>query len=207
MTLQDFKKKLTAPLVWGNCLGMIITSTVIIVGAFIYLNDYTQQDKIVAVPNLKGMDTGVAGKELAALGLSYAVADTGFVYDQPADIVLDQSIKPGQKVKPGRTVEITINSHKVKMISLPDIADNCSLREAEIRLHTLGFKTGAPKRVDGDRDWVYGMMVNGREVSGGSKVAAGSTVTLVVGKGIAEEEFEEELEFIDLDQEFSNSEE
>ncbi len=207
MAWQDFKKKLTAPLVWGNCLGMIVVSVAAIIGGMIFLNHYTHQDEIVTMPDVRGMDSGVAIKELAAAGLSAYVEDTGFVYDRPADIILDQSPVPGHKVKPGRKVELTINSHKVKMVALPDLADNCSLREAEIRLHTLGFKTTEPKRVDGDRDWVYGMKIGGRDVSGGTKVAAKSTITLVVGKGMPEEELDEELNFIDLDKEFASTEE
>lgn len=76
--------------------------------------------------------------------------------------MLEQNLKPGEKVKPGRIILITINADGPRQIALPDIADNCSRREAEDKLRVLGFKLGATEYVQGDPDWVYGIKVNGK---------------------------------------------
>ena len=110
----------------------------------------------------------MAIRKLQSLGLEGEVTDTGYVERLPAGAVLEQSIRPGEKVKPGRQLTLTINAAEPRKVALPDVADNCSRREAEDRLRTLGFRLGAPEYIVGDPDWVYGVKVNGREVAAGT---------------------------------------
>ena len=76
-----------------------------------------------------------------------------------------------------------------RQIAIPDIADNCSQREAKDKLRVLGFKLGATEYVQGDPEWVYGVKVNGRNVTAGTKVSVTSPITLVVGSGGSTEEY------------------
>ena len=96
---------------------------------------------------------------------------------------------PGTKIKPGRTIYLTINSNGSKRIELPDLADNCSRREAEDKLKTLGFKLGATEFIIGDPDWVYEVKVNGKTVKAGTRISVDLPITLVVGKGGLEDEY------------------
>ena len=51
----------------------------------------------------------------------------------------------------------------------------------------MGFKLETPKMVDGERDWVYGILCKGRRVSNGDRISIDHPLTLVVGKGTFED--------------------
>lgn len=183
MTISEFFKKIFSRTLFGNCLGIVVVTIVLALASLLFINIYTHHGKEVTVPNICGMDQSVAQRKLEALGLRMEVTDTGYVYNAAPFSVLEQNLKPGEKVKPGRIILITINADGPRQIALPDIADNCSRREAEDKLRVLGFKLGATEYVQGDPDWVYGIKVNGKNVMAGTKVSVNSPITLVVGSG------------------------
>ena len=100
-----------------------------------------------------------------------------------------QQPKGGSKVKSGREIYLTINSRESPTVGMPDIADNCSMREAQDRLRSLGFRIGPVEMVPGDKDWVYGVKCQGRMVMTGERVPTDAVVTLIVGNGIQEEDW------------------
>ncbi len=189
MTLSEFFKKIFSGRLWGNCLGMMAAAVLLVVGALVFLHYYTHHGEAITMPDLRGKDAELAVRKLEALGLRGEVADTGYVRSQPGNIVLEQSIAAGEKIKPGRLISLTINSSGSPMVTLPDVADNSSRREAETRLKTLGFKLGAPEYIEGEPDWVYAVKVGGRTMSAGARVSVDQLVTLVIGNGLTEEEF------------------
>lgn len=189
MTISEFFKKIFSRTLFGNCLGIVVVTIVLALASLLFINIYTHHGKEVSVPNICGMDQSVAQRKLEALGLRMEVTDTGYVYNAAPFSVLEQNLKPGEKVKPGRIVLITINADGPRQIALPDIADNCSRREAEDKLRVLGFKLGATEYVQGDPDWVYGIKVNGKNVMAGTRVSVNSPITLVVGSGGSIEEY------------------
>lgn len=172
-----------------NIAGVIVATIALVVASLLFINIYTRHGKEITVPNVCGMDQSVAEKKLEAMGLKMEVTDTGYVYNAAPLSVLEQSIKAGDKVKPGRIICVTINSDGPKQIAIPDIADNCSRREAEDKLRVLGFKLAATEYVVGDPEWVVGVKVNGKNVPAGTKVSVNSPITLVVGKGGLDEEY------------------
>ena len=198
MSLSELFKKIASRLVIGNCLGMVLLSLLLGVGAWFFIGAYTRHGEVVSVPDVCGLDENTARNKLKALGLKAEVTDTGYVYNAAPYAVLEQSIRPGEQVKPSRTVGITINANGPRQIALPDVADNCSRREAEDRLRTLGFRLGATEYIVGDPDWVYGVKVNGREVAAGTRLSVKTPVTLVVGGGGYEDEYNgnDSLDFI-----------
>ena len=189
MTISEFFKKIFSRMLFGNCLGIVIITIVLAFTSLLFINLYTHHGREVIVPNVCGLNQDVAQKKLEALGLRMEVTDTGYVYNAAPFSVLEQNLKPGDKVKPGRIILITINANGPRQSALPDIADNCSQREAEDKLRVLGFKLGATEYVQGDPEWVYGVKVNGRNVTAGTKVSVTSPITLVVGSGGSTEEY------------------
>lgn len=173
----------------GNCLGIVLASVVLLIGALFFLDSYTRHGDSVEIPDVRGLDEQTAKTKLEAVGLLAEVTDTGYVYRATPYSVLEQSLLPGEKVKPGRTLYLTINADGPRKIALPDVADNCSRREAEDKLKVLGFKLGATEYIVGDPEWVYGIKVNGRDVSAGTRVSVNTPVVLVVGAGGLEEEY------------------
>lgn len=170
-----------------NFLAMIIVTLLLVAGTMVFLNYYTLHDEEVEVPNVSGLSENVAVRKLEALDLRTEVADTGYVYRAAAGSILEQSMPPGSKVKAGRLISLTINADGPRKIALPDIADNCSRRQAEDKLRTLGFKLAATEYVEGDPEWVIAVKVNGKSVQAGTRISLNFPITLVVGEGVEDE--------------------
>ena len=194
MNFRKLLKKIKRPVVWGNILGLVVFITAFITGVMIFISNYTRHGESIEVPDLRGLKPEAAMMRLEALGLSGVVTDTGYVTTKPPYTLLEQSIAPGKHVKIGRTLTFTINGNGARPVLIPDLANNTSVREAEARLRTLGFTQIKYKYIDGDPDWVYSILVKGKEVYKNQRVSIDQPVTLVVGKSETPEDvdFEEE---------------
>ncbi len=186
--MNGFFKKIFSPILWGNLLAMGIVTVLLLFGVKYWLGEYTRHGEEIEVPNITNKMPDTATLQLERLGLKAVVADSSYDRTLPAGIVMEQKPMAGAHVKAGREVRLTINSRNAPTMSLPDILGNSSTREAQERLKQLGFKLGETQYVSGDKDWVYGMLVNGRPVYNGEKVAIGATVTLQVGHGYLKED-------------------
>lgn len=189
MTLSSFFKKIFSPLVIGNCLGVVCAAALLVFVALQFLQCYTDHGDSVIVPNIRGQRLDVVERKLEAIGLKCEVVDTGYVDTYVGDVVLEQSVPPGEHVKPGRVIELTVNAASAQAIALPALADNCSRREAEAKLRALGFKSLRLELTQGDKDWVYSVKVNGQPAQPGIRVPVTTLITLVIGNGAVDEEF------------------
>ncbi len=189
MTVKEFYQRITGRYLWGNLLAMLLTLVVVIVGVFVFLNFYTHHGETIAVPDLRGQRTEVAMRKLEALGMRGEVVDTGYNPRELADVILDQDLEPGYQVKVNRLIRLTVNAASPRPVTLPDIADNCSLREAKMRLEILGFRLTPIRRIRGDLDWVYAVEARGKQVRKGDKLNVNIPLTLVVGDGAEDEVF------------------
>ena len=129
------------------------------------------------------------------------VSDSGYNRNLAPGSVLMQQPQAGAEVKAGRKIYLTVNSNSGPTLTIPDIADNCDVYEAEIRLRTIGFKIGPKEYVEGDKDWVLSVKCRGREVRAGDKVPADAPVVLVVGNSLTEDEKWAEESQSDMDAE------
>ena len=160
---------------------MVIVGVALCIGIWLWMVQYTMHGESIDVPDMKGMTLSDANYALENLDLITVVVDSAYVREQPAGIVLDQKPSSGSRVKSGREIYLTINQKQTPTNTIPDIAGNCSRREAEARLQSLGFKIGPMEFVPGDPDWVIALKVNGREVYTGERVPCDAPVTLVIG--------------------------
>ena len=87
-------------------------------------------------------------------------------------------------VKSGHVIYLTLNALTTPTLTLPDIVDNSSLREAMAKLTALGFKVAMPQFVPGEKDWVYGVLVRGKNVNSGDKISVEDSVVIQVGNGM-----------------------
>ena len=83
---------------------------------------------------------------------------------------------------------------------IPDVADNSSLRQAQAKLLSAGFKLNEVQLVNGEKDWVYGVKYQGRQLTVGEKIPMGASLTLMVGDGAGDTVEEDSID-IDLDTE------
>lgn len=183
MTIKEFFSFKNNRYLWINVLVIGALTCFIIFGVLKGIDIYTQHGDSILVPSVKGMSEDEAQLLLKHRGLECMVVDSTYEKGKPSGCILEQNPAEGQHVKSGRTIYLTINSLNVPMITLPDVADNGSVRQATARLISAGFKLTADEPVCGDRDWVYGVKLNGRQLMNGEKVPTGATLTLMVGNG------------------------
>lgn len=168
---------------WGNLLAMALVVVLLCIGVKYGLDIYTHHGEGIEVPNMMGMDFQKAYRLLNEKGLIIQVSDSGYNKTKPADCILAQSPGYGTKVKEGHTVYVTVNSPSSPTFAIPDIVDNCSVREAEARLTAIGFRLLPVQNVVGEKDWVYGILCRGRRVSNGDRIPIDYPLTLMVGSG------------------------
>lgn len=183
MTVKEFFRKMASRYLWGNLLAMAAVVVLLCVGLKFGLDLYTNHGEEVVTPNVVHKDFKEAAEILEGLELEIQVSDTGYVKSLPANCVLDQSIAPGEKVKPGRIIFVTINAANSPTIALPDVIDNSSYREAVARLRSMGFRLGQPEFMPGEKDWVYGIKCKGRQLATGDRVSIEDALIIQVGDG------------------------
>lgn len=183
MTIKEFFSFRQNKFFWVNILAMIVVVSAMLFGVLKGVDVYTRHGEAVVVPDVKGMGVGEAEKIFRNRGLNCVVSDSTYVKDRLAGCILEYNPGAGQKVKEGRTIYLTINTLDVPLQIVPDVADNSSLRQAEARILASGFKLNEIQYVTGEKDWVYGVKYNGRQLTIGEKVPMGATLTLMVGNG------------------------
>lgn len=183
MTIKEFFSFKTNKFFWLNIMAMIVVVIVALFGTLKWIDVYTHHGETVVVPNVEGMTMEEAAKKFQSQRLECVVSDTRYVKDKAAGIVLDLKPGAGEKVKEGRTIYLTVNTLEVPMRVVPDVADNSSLRQAEAKLLSAGFKLDKVQQVSGEKDWVYGVKYEGRQLTTGEKIPMGAALTLMVGDG------------------------
>ena len=179
---------------WAHLLAMLLVMLLFCIGVKVGLDIYTRHGQEVEVPNLMNMSFDQAKLLLDEYDLNIQVADSGYNKRMPADCILAQMPGATAKVKAGHIIYVTVNSPSSPTVTIPDIIDNSSLREAEAKLAAMGFKLLPPKRIVGEKDWVYGIISRGRRVGTGDRVSTDAPLTLIVGTGGYEAE-EDDMDY------------
>ena len=183
VTFKEFFSFKNNRFFWVNLVAMIIVVIAIALGTLQWLDNYTRHGEAVVVPNVKGLPMRQAENEIYKQSLKAVAIDSSYVKGMPPGAILEQNPAGGSKVKEGRTVYLTINMDSAPKVSVPDIMDNSSLRQAEAKLRALGFKVTEPEYISGEKDWVYSVTYKGRTLNAGDKVPHEALLTLQVGNG------------------------
>ena len=162
MTAREFFHKFNSTYIWGNILAIVILVLILSIGVRFGLDYYTLHGESIVVPNVIHKQYDDAVDIMDKVGLTIEVTDTGYVKELPADCILEQSPAGGKRVKSTHVIYVTINAASAPSLVIPDIIDNNSLREAQAQLLSMGFKVGEPEYIPGEKDWIYGILVNGK---------------------------------------------
>lgn len=179
--------KLKGGYVLINLLAMLAMVILLGIAISYSIDIYTHHGESIEVPQLKGMNIDAARDVADGLDLKIIVSDSGYNKKLPAGQILEQSPANGNLVKSGHAIYVTVNSGAAAKVQIPDIIDNSSYRGAEAELSALGFKVGEAMRVHGEKDWVYGVVCNGRNVYFGDYVPVDATLRLQIGDGLLNE--------------------
>ena len=195
MKTKEFFGKFCSKFLIGNLLAMLLVVIALMFGVKYGLDCYTHHGEGIKVPKLEGMLYSEAYNMIMAEDLNIVVSDSGYNKRLSANCILSQNPGPGTMVKAGHTVYVSVNSPSSPSFAIPDVVDNSSYREAEAKLMALGFKLLPPQMVEGEKDWVYGILCKGRRVSAGDHVSIDSPLTLMIGSG--QYDVGEEIDYIE----------
>lgn len=159
-----------------------------LVALLISLRVYTKHGEEIVVPNITELYLEEAKITLEAEGLRLEVIDSTYSNKAPLGTIVEQNPAANSKVKQGRTIYAIQNARFRRPVVVPELRD-VSLRQAEVTLKALGLEVDSiiyePSTY---RNIILDMRSEGVSVEAGVRLAEGSKVSLVVGKGQGTEE-------------------
>lgn len=175
--------------IWFHLLLMLLVAIVFYVIFFSSLGSITGHGEQIKMPVLVNKTFGDAVKILEKEGFDIDV-DSAFDLKKDAGVVLSQMPDTGAFVKRGRTVFIVVNKSQAPLTPMPDLM-GVSYRSAEMVLRSnklrLGDTVHRPDIADGA---ILEQMYNGRVIKAGDMIPQGSKITLVIGDGLGNVEFD-----------------
>ena len=184
MGLKSYFKGRSGMMFWINVLLMFVLLVGFPVLGLQFLGSYTHHGEKVEVIDVVGQNVYEAEIALSNLGLETVVADSTYQRNMPAGVIVRQVPKAGNEIKSGRIVYLTKNLDHEPLVVLPDLVGNCSRREAEAQLRSLGFKLTEDEEVEDEpKDLVVGIKQNGRRLTAEQRISKGLPLTLCVGAG------------------------
>jgi hypothetical protein len=172
----------TNRLAWNLFLIAVIMLTLAL-SAHILMQIATRHGARRTVPDFSGITLHDAERLAAKHDLELHINDSLFVPAYEGGIILDQLPEQGVEVKPGRTVYVTINSFRQKMVPVPYVAGR-SLRQAKNMLEIAGLEIKElVYRPDIATNYVLEQYLDRQQISAESLIEAemGSGITLYVG--------------------------
>ena len=172
----------TNRLAW-NLFLIAVIMLALALSAHILMQIATRHGARRTVPDFSVITLHDAERLAAKHDLELHINDSLFVPAYEGGIILDQLPEQGVEVKPGRTVYVTINSFRQKMVPVPYVAGR-SLRQAKNMLEIAGLEIKElVYRPDIATNYVLEQYLDRQQISAESLIEAemGSGITLYVG--------------------------
>ena len=146
-------------------------------------NTDTSSDEVI-VPTFTGMIYETEIKDNAEYAdFEFEIVE-GNQPSQPAGVVLNQNPQAGMTVKRGKTITLTVNGGTLEQVVVEDVTGD-SQQDAYDTLEALGL---SPRiQAVADDETAVGYVVR-TDPAAGSTVASGSSITIFVSSGPAEEQ-------------------
>lgn len=176
-------------------LYLAITTAVLLIAAFFFLNFYTgHDDPLIEVPKIEGLRVDKALLVLEEQGFEYMITDTVYRDGLPLLSIVDQDPVPGFEVKKGRKIYLVLNSEEVPDVEMPELANKTSYKQAVRMLENRGLKVGRKIKIpdphikDPDSEPVLRQRLAGdsTDIAPGTKIKRNTRIDLVVGSMITE---------------------
>ena len=151
------------------------------------LDIYTANNRHIQVPDFSGIHVSNLDSAFKKNNLRYIIIDSIFDKNTDKGVVVDQSPEPNFEVKKNRRIYLTINSLQRQRVYFPEIYD-LTLRQAVKKLNDNKLVVGDLEyKVDIARNKILGHSVNGISINAGQELFEGTTVDLLVGKGVGDD--------------------
>ena len=189
------KKKTSAAKVKKVSLGrkiIVVAVNLLAMAALVYfvpyytlrwIDDYADHGVEYTVPSVHGKEFYEAVEVLKNNKLDYKVVKYEYRDTVPnPNVVLKMYPDSGSVVKEGRKIELVLSKTEKPKRKFPAVIDNSTIRAAESHIKAAGFIVDK-RYIDGEADWVYKVLYNGKPLSNGDAIPVGSTVVVVIGNG------------------------
>lgn len=173
------------PIIFNLLLIAVVTIVIVMIAMF-GLSIWTGHGEVQIVPDVRHMSVSEAEHILSGSNLKVEVVDSVYNREASRGSVVEQVPPAGNRVKPGRTVYLTINAYSQRQVTLPELV-GVSARQARATLESLGFTDIREQRVPSDyRDLVLAIKSMGVTLRAGTKLPLSSTLVVEVGEGFIE---------------------
>ena len=164
-----------------HLLAAALIAVALVAGAIIFLNVFTKHNQELVVPDLSNMTVQEARILAERHDMVIYVTDSVFVKRMKRGAVYRQNPAPGNKVKSGRRIALTINAVNVKKITMPNLV-GFSMRQAKAELLSRGLVLGRLIYVkDMATNNVLRQLHRGQEIEPGTMIESESIIDLEVG--------------------------
>ena len=182
-----FKYITNRPL-WVNIavgLGIVMAVFVVFVLSLDWL---THHGESKTVPSVTGKTLKEVRQILDKEGFSLVIQDSVYYDSLPPSIVIKQIPEADDVVKVNRTVYITVNRVVPPNVQMPNLI-GYSFRNAEMILKNMGLRLGDTTfKPDFAKNSVLEQLFNGQSITPGSQIRMGSSISLVIGSGIGNDD-------------------
>lgn len=176
-----------ASMVVTGIVAAVVVVGLVVGGIFLWNyfrnNTDTSSDEVI-VPTFTGMIYETEIKDNAEYAdFEFEIVE-GNQPSQPAGVVLNQNPQAGMTVKRGKTITLTVNGGTLEQVVVEDVTGD-SQQDAYDTLEALGL---SPRiQAVADDETAVGYVVR-TDPAAGSTVASGSSITIFVSSGPAEEQ-------------------
>ena len=190
-------KKLDPNKLWYHILLAVVGTFVVILLILLLLRVFTRHGREFEMPSFIGQNAQELTQRGKSEGFVFEVSDNLYENGKEAGTVLKQDPAPGEKVKKGRKVYLTVAAAEPPTIKMPELHD-ISLRQAQLILDSQGLLLDKViEKPSPYENAVLDVLYRGHSISAGTEIKMGEKITLVIGKDISdlpEEETTEEVE-------------
>lgn len=151
-----------------------------------YLPSYTRHGETIEVPNLENLTLEEAQQTLEKAKLRHKVAEKAYSEKHKLGHIIKQEPRAKSEVKENRTIYLTINEESAPKVLITEAILNelkSGIHALELALPRHHLKLGKATRVNGFKDYVYKVFVDGKEIQPGDKLERHTAIDYEVGNG------------------------
>lgn len=179
-----FKGRLNPSKLGFHILMAIVVTVVIFILTILFLRLFTRHGREIEMPSYAGRSAQELTQSGRSEGFVFVVSDELYESGAAPGTVLKQNPLPGEKVKRGRKVYLTVAASEPPTIKMLELR-NLSLRQAQIMLESQGLVLEKViEKPSPYENAVLEVLYKGHSIAQGTPIKQGEKITLVVGKNI-----------------------